>query len=435
MAIPEHYRLPQGSRLRAATLFGWLAIVFGAVFATIVSWLILDQNSLQDSVSRLVGRTLPQSIEQQRLARNIETLRLEGERVLNATDAQSRQQAMFVVSLLASHPSVLGNSRARDIANETELFLARSAREGRTSESAQAEWTRISRRLSLAADDITIDGVNLARGEVEAMAGVIESAQGKLLGALVLTLAFIVALLLLIHRLLIKPLQRIDKALARLGEQAPAIDLRTGALHEICSVKRAILQLHEMLQQHAETREELERLASTDALTGLYNRRHFMNLAAGEVARAQRYGRLITVGLANLDHFKRVNDEFGHAAGDIALKAFADLVRGTLRNADLAGRYGGEEFAFIFPETSPEEAAVLGNRLRASLESLVIVLPGGDPLRITLSIGVADASAVPIEQALRLADEALYEAKASGRNTVVLRPMAGLSILPPDFDH
>ena len=261
------------------------------------------------------------------------------------------------------------------------------------------------------------------------MGAVIEASQQKLLVALTITLVFVIVLLLLMLRRLIRPLQRIDAALKTLREEAPALDLPPGSLHEIKAIEAAICQLHEILQKHEASRHELERLAATDMLTGLNNRRQFMHIAAGEVARSQRYGRPVTVGLADLDHFKRINDEHGHAAGDIALKAFADLIRGTLRHADTAGRHGGEEFAFVFPETTPEEAAVLSNRLRSRLDAMVIALPDGTSLRMTLSIGLADASVLSLEEALSLADQALYDAKTSGRNAVVLAPAPGISII------
>ena len=147
----------------AALLFGGLACVFIVLFGLIVTLLVSDQRSLQASVTKLRTQSLPLSIEQQRLARNLETLRLEGERVLAARTPQDRQQAMFVVNLMASHPGILANPRARDMATETELFLTRVLRGERKDEVLQAEWAQLSRRLSLAADDISVEGISLAR--------------------------------------------------------------------------------------------------------------------------------------------------------------------------------------------------------------------------------------------------------------------------------
>lgn len=150
-------------------------------------------------------------------------------------------------------------------------------------------------------------------------------------------------------------------------------------------------------------------------------------LAADEVARAARYGRPITVGIADLDHFKQVNDTLGHAAGDHVLKTFAALLGDTLRQTDRVCRYGGEEFAFVLPETTPEEAQLLGERLRTRLLESPPVLPDGRHLAVTFSLGLADASGCGLEESLARADLGLYEAKRAGRNrTVVTRRPDGL---------
>jgi len=167
-------------------------------------------------------------------------------------------------------------------------------------------------------------------------------------------------------------------------------------------------------------RQQLELLANRDGLTGLTNRRHFMLLAEQELARAQRYRRSLTVGMADLDHFKRLNDTYGHAAGDAVLKAFAVLVGDTLRQSDLSCRYGGEEFAFLFPEVGIDEARRLAERLRERFSELEIRLPDSRLVRVTFSMGLADATVLPLEGALKLADEALYEAKRSGRNRIAV---------------
>ncbi len=124
--------------------------------------------------------------------------------------------------------------------------------------------------------------------------------------------------------------------------------------------------------------------------------------------------------MADLDFFKKLNDTYGHAAGDAVLRAFASLMLETLRQSDLVCRYGGEEFAFVFPESTLEEASSLAERFRASCAEHDIRLADGRLVRVTLSLGIADASACPLEEALKRADEALYEAKHQGRNRVVV---------------
>lgn len=401
---------------RAGILFAWLAAVFGLIFAAFVAWLEIDQGTLLATAAKLQQQALPYAIEQQRLARNLEVLRLEGERVIAARTPQARQQALFVVTLMASHPSLLESRQARGLALETERFLADIARSGNADETALAEWKRLSQRLTLAADDISVDGVSLANGEARHMGEIVEQARHKLHAVLVLVLAFLAGLLLLIRRLFIRPLQQIDASLSA----ATPLALPAKSLQEMQAVEAAIGQLRTVMDENERTRRELEKLAATDALTGLHNRRHFMLLAEAEFDRSRRYGRPVSVALADLDYFKQINDRYGHAAGDAALRAFADLARDTLRQTDIACRYGGEEFAFVFPETMPQEAQVLAERLRAALDARREALPDGRQMHFTLSIGIVDGSGLSLEEALSRADDVLYRAKAAGRNRVLV---------------
>lgn len=435
MLAPSRLR-DSARKLHAGALLFWLTAAFASVFASAAAWLAVDQHALLGSMEALQTRTLPHSIEHQRLARNLEVLRLEGERVLAARTPESRREALFIVTLMASHPSLLANEKARNLAIETDLFLTRAAQADLVDEGTRDEWTRLSRHLSFAADDISVDGINLARKDVQQMDAIVQQARQKLYGAIALVLAFLAILLLLIRKMILRPLQQIDRALADLRQPISVVTLPDFSLHELASVRDAIVQLHGLMQEHEVTRDDLQKLAATDVLTGLNNRRHFMFLAETELGRAQRYGRPISIGLADLDHFKRINDIYGHAAGDLALKAFADIVRSTLRHSDVVSRYGGEEFAFVFPETTPQEALALAERLRADLDAWVIPLADGRHVRLTTSIGIADASAQALEDALRFADEALYQAKATGRNRTVLAKSPQLTLpLRDDIDR
>lgn len=176
-----------------------------------------------------------------------------------------------------------------------------------------------------------------------------------------------------------------------------------------------------LAMERACVQKELVQLATTDFLTTAYNRRHFLQLAGAELARAGRYGRPVTVMMLDLDHFKRVNDERGHAAGDEALKAFVGLIKDVLRDQDRLGRMGGEEFAIVLPETALDAAILVAGRLRSRLAVLDIPVGGGDPLRLTTSIGVAECKirdGEGLEACLSRADVALYRAKALGRDRV-----------------
>ena len=161
--------------------------------------------------------------------------------------------------------------------------------------------------------------------------------------------------------------------------------------------------------------------AITDELTGLVNRRRFLDALRSEITRGKRLGGRLSVVLADLDGFKLVNDRFGHHAGDEVLIAFADLLRAHGRDVDVAARLGGEEFAILLPETGLDGAKTVADRLRLSLAELRIPLGVGETVMVTASFGVAElGDSQSVDGLLRAADSALYRAKEQGKNRVVL---------------
>lgn len=160
---------------------------------------------------------------------------------------------------------------------------------------------------------------------------------------------------------------------------------------------------------------EFEQLSVTDALTGLLNRRYIEQRLNEEVKRSNRHGFPMSFMMLDVDHFKSYNDEFGHPAGDEALKIVGSVIRDTLRAADVAARFGGEEFSILLPQTMPDEAAVIADRIRANIERTRF-----PHRRVTISIGVASCSAdlCSSENIVDAADKALYEAKRRGRNQI-----------------
>jgi two-component system, cell cycle response regulator len=163
-------------------------------------------------------------------------------------------------------------------------------------------------------------------------------------------------------------------------------------------------------------------LAVTDALTGLHNRRYLDNHLNILFNRSMARGRPLSVLITDIDRFKQVNDTYGHDGGDEVLKEFASRVRSTVRGADLACRFGGEEFVVVMPDTSPEVAAAVAERLRAAIESTPFLLrSSGETLNVTASFGISSriASVITPDQLMKQADLALYEAKNTGRNRVV----------------
>jgi diguanylate cyclase (GGDEF)-like protein/PAS domain S-box-containing protein len=165
---------------------------------------------------------------------------------------------------------------------------------------------------------------------------------------------------------------------------------------------------------------ELRVLATIDPLTGLLNRRSFFALAEQEVSRLRRHPGQLSVAMLDVDHFKAINDKYGHHAGDEVLRGLAAACGECLRDADILGRLGGEEFACLLPETSPERALLAAERLRAAVACKRITLADGREIAITISIGVAALAGTDsnIEAALQRADQALYAAKRAGRDCI-----------------
>jgi diguanylate cyclase (GGDEF)-like protein/PAS domain S-box-containing protein len=165
--------------------------------------------------------------------------------------------------------------------------------------------------------------------------------------------------------------------------------------------------------------DQLRALATTDALTGALTRRHFFDLAELEWARSTRHRHPLCVALLDVDHFKSVNDRFGHSTGDAALRAVAETVRSKLRRHDLLGRYGGDELALLFPETPMEGARQVSDRIRQAVAGIRLT-HGALPVKLTISAGVVERRTDEVlSAACQRADAALYEAKGAGRDRVV----------------
>ena len=171
----------------------------------------------------------------------------------------------------------------------------------------------------------------------------------------------------------------------------------------------------------AQYHEEIYRLTVVDALTGAWNRRYLFEFLGRELARSARHQRPLSLAVLDIDHFKKVNDQYGHAAGDAVLRDVAALLRAEARADELAARYGGEEFALVLPEASAAEAEAACERIRASIEGRCFRC-GEYAVPVTVSIGVATTAGEAVVAAdvlLQQADARLYEAKAGGRNRVV----------------
>ncbi len=163
-----------------------------------------------------------------------------------------------------------------------------------------------------------------------------------------------------------------------------------------------------------------EKEAKTDMLTGLLNRRAYYEISEMEYQKLLRYHRVLSVVMFDVDQFKKVNDTYGHNAGDSVLQHVANIARETIREYDYAFRMGGDEFLLLLPETNEKQASVLSERLREKIEKQKIIDSRGNTFFVTASFGVVEYTQreMSIEALTRRADEALYQAKKAGRNRV-----------------
>jgi diguanylate cyclase (GGDEF)-like protein/PAS domain S-box-containing protein len=213
----------------------------------------------------------------------------------------------------------------------------------------------------------------------------------------------------------IKSLERIQ--VSKEGNEIPIL-LSASALHDKSRNIIGIVFVTTDISSRKETEATLEILATTDSLTGMYNRRHLYVLAEREIGRAIRYRHPLSAIMLDIDDFKTINDTYGHAMGDQVLRLFSAVCKANFRTSDILGRYGGDEFVILLPETDLDHAALTAERLRVLIENTTA---NGDYVAITISMGVAEIHQMVdpnVDKLLDYADQALYDAKQAGRNCV-----------------
>ena len=195
----------------------------------------------------------------------------------------------------------------------------------------------------------------------------------------------------------------------------------SGEVEKICTVVYDVTDEAISKLRFQAVNEQLQKMSRTDGLTGLYNRRYWEEQCENEYKRAKRSGGNSSLMILDIDHFKRINDNYGHPAGDQVIKTMARIISTAIRETDIAGRYGGEEFTVILPDTDSKQAMSVAERIRKLAEHLPVEYEG-QTITFTVSLGVAklDASYTSHSVWIDRADKGLYEAKETGRNKAVL---------------
>ncbi|WP_158616832.1 GGDEF domain-containing protein [Acidovorax sp. FJL06] len=209
-----------------------------------------------------------------------------------------------------------------------------------------------------------------------------------------------------------------DAAIFPVRDAAGLVEGACIAIHDVTELAEAKRLLDLSLDQALDLEESNRR----DALTGLFNRKFFDEQISQEVVTARRHNRPLALAMIDIDHFKTINDTYGHVAGDRVLRALATLLNNMLRGSDYLCRYGGEEFGLILPQISPEHAGILLERLRKAVENADTLLDDGvTVVKLTISVGVMPLrEGVAPGTMVRMADELLYASKQAGRNCVSL---------------
>jgi len=417
---PPQNTKPTRTGLSAGLLFSALAGVVLALVLAIEGWRGLEQLRLLEQLTVMQQRTIPDALQAQRLVRNLETMRLEGERLLALPAPVERMPSMYVIDVIVENPTVQADGRVAPVLKQAQQVLRALARKTPLTNADRSQWADESQALARLADRITAESIERFNAEVEQTRRSVDRNLWQLGVSVVVLTVSLLCFVLALYSTLIRPLRHISDALAglRRGQHPPPLPPGTWAPSEIGDVHQAMDQLDLLMQENETIRKDLLTSANTDSLTGLFNRRHFMEQAHLALARAKRTHSPVTLAIADLDHFKSVNDTLGHAAGDLVLKAVAQRIRSTLRETDIHCRYGGEEFAFVFPDTALAEAGLLANRLRESIAATAIPVDGGQSVPISLSLGLVEVLGMPLDVALNQADQAMYRAKVAGRNRI-----------------
>jgi diguanylate cyclase (GGDEF)-like protein len=210
-----------------------------------------------------------------------------------------------------------------------------------------------------------------------------------------------------------------------MGSDFVPLDFQISPVHDYSGQIIGLLPSAVDITERKQLEVELKRQAHLDYLTGLPNRRSFMDQGEVELSRTQRFDNTLAILMLDIDHFKQINDAYGHQAGDLVLKTLAMIFQKVLRSVDIIGRMGGEEFAVILPETEIEKATEVAERLRKIISAEEVALPADLKIQFTVSIGIAALTDknTNIDMLLNEADKALYRAKETGRNKVCTNQM------------
>jgi diguanylate cyclase (GGDEF)-like protein len=425
-----------------------VAGVLGSLVATVLLTVQYDILRLAEKATLIL---LPDIQAEVRTVVNLERLKVFGEIVRHSADPAERREAQLAARILTMDVVYEKDARIKNQVNQIYGIIERMAVYRTQQDAARLptelasaslldsqaalanDWKEASAILENLVQHLSIDAAVTAS---EGSAQIVRYSKRAMLVVIVVASSLVllfVAVIVFIQRMVVNPILRATQGLKQIRTQPGVLQMRSERLQELDDIASAVGAFGAALGQINERTAELEReiterqqaqaklveLATTDSLTGLHNRRYFMETATQEFERARRYRMPLSLLMVDADRFKLINDRFGHHIGDEVLKTLAMIGQHQLREIDLFARLGGEEFAILFPQTDFVDARAAAERLRQAIAEHTVDTEQG-LLNFTVSLGLASLNPVTVdlEDLLRQADIALYQAKQNGRNRV-----------------
>jgi len=448
---PDAERDQSFSRHRKPRLVPILLLIAVVVtaFGGVATFIVLKvQYNILRQASHATSKLLPEVQAEVRTAINLERFQLFGEIIRHSPEPRERREALLAARILTMDAAYEQIPQVKEEVRRAfaiiERMAARRVGQERAGPGGPADpvhndpgvnqdWVEVRAILENLSQRLSIGtAVSVAEGSA-AIAGHATQAMWVVTGVLGVLILLFAAAIYWVQRAVVQPIIRVTKGLESVKATHRSVPLRRERLRELDDISAVVEDFGAALARISEHAAELERevaerqavqaqlleMATTDSLTGLYNRRYFMTTASQEFERARRYQTPLALLMLDADHFKSVNDRYGHHIGDEVLKALARNGQRQLREMDLFARLGGEEFAILLPQTDLNAARTVAERVRQSIAAQPVAAEEST-VSFTVSIGLAqlEPSTQNLDDLLRQADAALYQAKDNGRNRV-----------------
>ena len=402
-----------------------LAALVWLVGGAVLYVMLKQQARIEADAQRIYDVSSAKVFEATRIIRGLERLAREGDALTWISSAQERGSRRQSLQSLLEDGALQGDADMRTLLAESFVVLdgnLQAVAQGgdRARRASAARWAPVMQKILARSEAEGAQVSALAIEEADAILQSTAQAQEMLLLVTAVTALASITFFIMLHLALTRPLVKLTNSMSLAREGRPIV-ARKQMVSELQMLHDAAVSLSDTHLALEVARNQLEHMAHTDVLTGLSNRRSFQIQGDQAIAQAQRYGNPISLVVFDIDHFKKINDVYGHEGGDNALKALSSYFREAVRGADQpVARLGGEEFALFLARAPLAEAVLVAERMRLAIEKLEVVMPGGQTLHLTTSLGVAQfrSGDTDLNALMQRADKALYKAKERGRNRV-----------------